>query len=163
MKKWLFVAVILFAGIAAALAVFVPHEAPKVGPPFIISLSSTEPLIIHIPMSNRGSGTLQVSMGIWGSPSDISHGTPTGLETSKTDAASGTTGSGPIIVRSNETSFLSPYQDYDDHYLLGEIAHQRKYPVHLGFAWRRGNSEGKGRFVIPPDKDIVVPVPSSSK
>ena len=40
MKKWLLAAVILFAGITAALAVLVPHEAPKIGPPFINEIST---------------------------------------------------------------------------------------------------------------------------
>ncbi|MGI4788088.1 MAG: hypothetical protein ACRYFS_04480 [Janthinobacterium lividum] len=162
MKKPLIfvIAVFVVSGIAVLIVATVPHEAPKVGPPIIAALLPGEPLAVYMPMSNRGTGELQVTIGIWGAPSDISHGTVNGLETHQ--AGKETQGCGSTIVSSHTTYFLPSYRDQSSVYpgeLLGEIGRKRKYPVHLGFGWWRGTSESTVSFVIPPDRDIVVPLP----
>ena len=163
MNKLVVVAKFLFAGLIIVIFIvaLVPHAAPKVGPPFVASMGSNLPLIVYVPMNNRGHGTLEVTTGIWGSPTDISHGTVNGLQPLKVGPE--TSGSGSILVQSSTTFFLPSYRDYNsplNNCLLGEIMHKRKYPVHLGFGWRRGNLEGAESFLIPPDKDVVVPVPT---
>lgn len=167
MKKPVAIAVIVIVvGIITAgiYSVIFPRASFTVGTPYLRPEGPGKPLMVFVPVTNigrprsdLGPGTLQVAAGIWGSPSDVVGNSLEGRQSFSANAQS--RGSGPALVRIGKTSFVSPSRRDDslsNNLFIGNIASKRKYPVHVGYGWRRDKLEGEKRFVIPPDSDVVI-------